>query len=183
MSIPNVISLARLLSAPLIIYLLLQGLFTASFWLFIAAGVSDAVDGFLAKRFGMASELGAYLDPLADKALLVSVYWTMGAEGHLAVWLVIMVVFRDIIIITGLVLLKLNNQAPMQMRPFMISKVNTVTQILLAMVLLAELGLSLDGGLLKPVLITLVAGTTLISGGVYVVSWGRHIASLEETNT
>ena len=183
MSIPNLISLARLLSAPLTVYLLLQGLYTAAFWLFVAAGVSDAVDGFLAKRLGMASELGAYLDPLADKALLVSVYWTLGAAGLLAVWLVILVVFRDIIIITGLVLLKLNNQESMRMRPMMISKVNTAAQITLAAVLLAELGLPLDTGLVLPVLIYLVAATTLISGGIYLVNWARHVASLEETGT
>jgi cardiolipin synthase len=180
MSIPNLISLARLLSAPLTVYLLLQGLYTAAFWLFVAAGVSDAVDGFLAKRLGMASELGAYLDPLADKALLVSVYWTLGAAGLLAVWLVILVVFRDIIIITGLVLLKLNNQESMRMRPMMISKVNTAAQITLAAVLLAELGLPLDTGLLLAALIYLVAATTLISGGIYLVNWARHVASLEE---
>lgn len=181
MSIPNLISLGRLLAAPLIIYLLLQGLFAAAFWLFVAAGVSDAVDGFLAKRLGMASELGAYLDPLADKAMLVSVYWTLGAEGHLAIWLVILVVFRDILIITGLVLLKLHNQAPMRMRPYMISKVNTVAQIALAAVLLAELGQVVDVGLATPVLFYLVAATTLVSGGVYLVIWGRYIASQEET--
>ena len=71
--LPNIITLARLLAVPVTVYLILQGAYGAAFWLFVAAGVSDALDGFLAKRLKLVSEIGAYLDPLADKALLVSV--------------------------------------------------------------------------------------------------------------
>lgn len=180
MNLPNLISLARLLSVPLAVYLILQGLYQAAFWLFLAAGVSDAVDGYLAKRLGQLSELGRYLDPIADKVLLIGVYITLGHMGHIANWLVILVVFRDLIIIGGVVLLKLNNGHAMRMKPFMISKVNTVVQIVLAATVLSRLGFAYDAGIFDTVLVYLVAATTLASGGAYLVSWGRHTASLEE---
>ena len=100
-------------------------------FLFLAAGISDAVDGFLAKRFHMTSELGAYLDPLADKALIVSIYVSLGIAGALPISLVILVVSRDIMIISGFMLSWLVGR-PMPIRPLLVSKVNTVAQILLA---------------------------------------------------
>ena len=101
MNVANLISLARLLAVPLMIYLILQDAMAFAFWLFVVAGVSDAVDGFLARHLGQASELGAHLDPLADKVLLVGVYVTLGYLDHLPTWLVILVVFRDFLIIGG----------------------------------------------------------------------------------
>ena len=95
MNLPNLISLARLLSVPLMVWVILAGKMEFAFWLFIVAGISDAVDGFIAKHFGATSAIGKYLDPLADKALLVSVYVTLGHAGYLPTWLVILVVFRD----------------------------------------------------------------------------------------
>ena len=73
MSIPNLITLARILLVPVIVWSIIANQMLMAFVLFLSAGMSDAIDGFLAKRFGMASELGAYLDPLADKALIVSI--------------------------------------------------------------------------------------------------------------
>src|SRR5271155_5849454 len=114
-----------------------------AFALFLAAGISDAVDGFLAKRFHMASELGAYLDPLADKALIVSIYVALGIAGALAIPLVILVVSRDIMIISGFMLSWLVGK-PMPVRPLPVSKLNTVVQILLAVLVLAERGFAFD---------------------------------------
>ena len=74
MSIPNLITLARILLVPVVVWAIATGQMYFAFLLFLAAGISDAVDGFLAKRFGMKTELGAYLDPLADKVLIVSIY-------------------------------------------------------------------------------------------------------------
>src|ERR1043165_2429801 len=99
-----------------------------AFVLFLAAGISDAVDGFLAKRFGMATELGAYLDPLADKAMLVSIYVALGITGALPAWLVILVVSRDIMIV-GAVILSWVVDKPVPLRPLPVSKLNTVAQI------------------------------------------------------
>ena len=80
-SLPNLITLGRLLCVPVTVWLILNAYFGAAFWVCVAAGLSDAADGFIAKQLRAKSELGAYLDPLADKALLVSVFITLGYAG------------------------------------------------------------------------------------------------------
>src|ERR1700726_3724150 len=120
-NLPNLITLGRLLCVPLAIWLVLSDELGAAFWLFVAAGLSDAIDGFIAKRFDQRSRLGALLDPLADKALLVSMFVTLGVAGHLATWLVILVVFRDVLIIGGFLLITALAQT-MRWEPLFISK-------------------------------------------------------------
>src|SRR5690348_18432682 len=106
-----------------------------AFAVFVIAGVSDAVDGFLAKRFNMASELGALLDPLADKALLVSIYVALGIWGAVPRWIVILVVSRDIMIVAAVIVSWLFDK-PVPMKPSMVSKLNTVAQLAFAGLLL-----------------------------------------------
>lgn len=179
MNLPNIISLGRLLSAPVVIYLILNDFMTAAFWLFIAAGISDGVDGYLAKTLGQSSALGAYLDPIADKVLLVGVYLTLGQDGHLPTWLVIMVVFRDLIIVGGIILLHISNSG-IRMRPLLISKVNTAAQIALIALVLVELGLKIDLGGFLDVLIYVVGATTIASGASYINNWGRTVEPVED---
>ena len=179
MNLPNIISLGRLLSAPVVIYLILNDFMTAAFWLFIAAGISDGVDGYLAKTLGQSSALGAYLDPIADKVLLVGVYLTLGQDGHLPTWLVIMVVFRDFIIVGGIILLHISNSG-IRMRPLLISKVNTAAQIALIALVLVELGLKIDLGGFLDVLIYVVGATTIASGASYINNWGRTVEPVED---
>ncbi|MCW5730505.1 MAG: CDP-alcohol phosphatidyltransferase family protein [Alphaproteobacteria bacterium] len=172
MNLPNFISLARLLSVPLIVWLILQEAWTAAFLVFLAAGISDAVDGYIATRFQMRTDLGSFLDPLADKALLVGIYVTLGVKGELPAWLVILVVSRDMLLIGG-TLLSLVMETEVVIRPLFISKLNTVCQIALAVVVLAALG-----GFALPWVpawpfIWLVAATTLLSGAGYLVQWAR----------
>ncbi len=176
MNLPNIISLCRLLSVPVSVYLILNDYMTAAFWLFVAAGVSDAVDGYLAKRLGQSSALGSYLDPIADKVLLVAVYVTLGQAGHLPSWLVILVVFRDLLIVGGVILLHISSDGDgTRVHPLLISKVNTALQIALIVLVLAELGLGFIIGAYQDALIYLVAATTIASGGAYIVGWGRHL--------
>src|SRR5664280_1460628 len=104
LSIPNLITLGRILLVPIVVWAIASGTMWIAFVLFLAASVSDAVDGFLAKRFNMTTELGAYLDPLADKALIVSIYLTLGVSDLIPRWLVILVVSRDILIVGGIML-------------------------------------------------------------------------------
>ena len=104
LTIPNVITLGRIMLVPVVFWLLLTEHMPAAFFAFILAGISDAVDGFLAKRFGWATELGAYLDPLADKLLIVCIFVALGVRGELPSWLVIAVVSRDILIVIAIVL-------------------------------------------------------------------------------
>lgn len=175
MSLPNLITLGRLLSVPLAIWLVLVGHLAAAFWLFIAAGLSDAVDGFIAKHFDQRSELGALLDPIADKALLVSMYVTLGLAKHLPVWLVILVVFRDAMIVGGFLLVAALGHA-MRWEPLLVSKLNTALQIALIGVVLASLGLAVAVPRLAEVLVYAVAATTTISGAGYLMRWTRAIA-------
>lgn len=180
MSVPNLISLGRLLAVPLAVWLILTGKFGAAFWVFVAAGVSDAVDGFLAKRLHAQTELGKILDPLADKALLVSVYITLGQAGHIPVWLVILVVFRDALIVGGIVVAHTLSR-PVRMRPLVISKVNTAAQIVLAAGILCGLGLDLDIDVLITPLDYIVGATTAISGAAYLFMWTRFVAQSGES--
>ena len=176
MSIPNLITWGRIILVPAVIWAIISGEMFVAFVLFLAAGVSDAVDGFLAKRFHMASELGAYLDPLADKALIVSIYVALGIARALPISLVILVVSRDIMIISGFMLSWLVNK-PMPVRPHPVSKLNTVVQILLATLVLAEEGLHFDAAALQTAGIALVAILTVLSIGFYLAEWFRHMNS------
>jgi len=178
MSLPNTISLARLLSVPITVWLLLVDQMLAAFLLFVLAGASDAIDGFLAKHYGNITELGSYLDPLADKTLLVAVYVTLGLQGHLPVWLVILVVFRDLLIIGGALLLALLGSAT-RIAPLMISKINTTAQIALASVVLGQLAFELSLAPVVEVLILGVAATTVLSGGRYLFEWARRSSNSE----
>ena len=150
----------------------------AAFLLFLAAGVSDAIDGYLAKRFAMTSELGAYLDPLADKALIVSIYVTLGVSGEIPVWLVILVVSRDIMIV-GAVLLAWLVGRPLPMKPLLVSKLNTAAQLIFAGVVLATLGLRFEANWLVSGAMAAVTLLTLVSVAAYVREWVRHMGSGE----
>jgi cardiolipin synthase (CMP-forming) len=145
-----------------------------AFALFLAAGISDAVDGFLAKRFGMATDFGAFLDPLADKALIISVFVGLGIAGAVPLWLVVIVVSRDILII-GAVMLALLIGKPVKVRPLPVSKLNTVVQIVFACVVLGSLAFDLDLRLLQTILMFAVAILTLVSIGFYTREWIRHM--------
>jgi cardiolipin synthase len=145
-----------------------------AFILFLLAGLSDLVDGFLAKRFNMATELGAYLDPLADKALIVSIYVTLGIAGAIPRWLVILVVSRDIMIVSAVILSWLVDN-PVKLKPLAVSKLNTVAQILLALVVLASLAFEFDAWWAVQGLTALVAILTLASVALYLREWVRHM--------
>lgn len=174
--IPNLLTLCRLLSVPVTIWLMVQGYMVWAFWLFVAAGVTDAVDGALARLLKARSVLGAYLDPLADKALLVSIYVVFGWLGHLDSWLVIMIVFRDFLILGGAILMLFLSEYS-SVDPLYISKVNTFMQIMLAAVLLAHLGLDIGDPALVQRLGYLVALTTVLSGLSYLIVWGKRLTA------
>jgi cardiolipin synthase len=176
LNIPNLITLGRILLVPIVVWAIASGEMWIAFLLFLAAGVSDAVDGFLAKRFHMTTVLGAYLDPLADKALIVSIYLSLGINGAIPRWLVILVVSRDILIIGGIMLSWVVGN-PLTIKPLLVSKLNTAAQILFACVVLGSLGFDLQVDTLKVVLMGLVAALTLLSVAAYVAEWVRHMNS------
>ncbi len=175
LSIPNLITLGRILLVPIVVWAIASGTMWIAFVLFVVAGVSDGVDGFLAKRFNMTTELGAYLDPLADKALIVSIYIALGINEAIPRWLVILVVSRDILIV-GIMLSWVMGD-PLKIKPLLVSKLNTVAQILFACVVLGSLGFDIEAKMLTLVLMISVATLTLLSVVAYVVEWARHMKS------
>ncbi len=178
LSIPNLITLGRILLVPVVVWAIASGEMRFAFLLFLVAAISDAVDGFLAKRFGMTTELGAYLDPLADKVLIVSIYLTLGFNGIIPRWIVILVVSRDIMIV-GAILLSWLVDKPVTVKPLAVSKLNTAVQIVYAGLVLASFGFALDAGWLLTLMMALVAVLTLLSVGFYVAEWVRHMNEAE----
>ena len=175
MNIPNFITLGRVILVPVIFYLLVSNETKAAFFVFVLAGISDGVDGFLAKRFGWETELGAYLDPMADKLLLVSMFVALGVQGLLPVWLAIAVVSRDILIVLGVVLAWVLGR-PVPIHPLMISKANTTAQIVLAATVLADEGFALGHSDLRTVLVWVTGAFTLASLAAYTNAWIRHMS-------
>jgi cardiolipin synthase (CMP-forming) len=171
LNLPNVITFGRLCAVPLAFWMILDQRIGQAFVLFVVAGLSDALDGWLARRYG-GNAIGALMDPVADKALLVTMYITLAAVNVLPSWLAILVVFRDVVIVGGVIVLAVMGNA-VAIQPLYISKVNTTLQILLvaASLLQAGFGIGLPG--LPIVLIWSVALTTLASGAAYVWNAAR----------
>lgn len=171
--IPNLISVFRMLLVLPAVWLMLDGGFAEALLVIMLAGLSDALDGFLARHFNWRSRLGGLLDPLADKLLIVAVYATLGWLGLLPWWLVVLVLLRDVMIVAGAVAYHMLIET-LDAEPSFISKLNTVAQITLGLMVIAlqirhlipEQGLWL--------LMALVAVTTLASGIDYVWTWSRR---------
>jgi cardiolipin synthase (CMP-forming) len=176
LNLPNLITIARILLVPVIVWAIASGAMQIAFLLFLIAGMTDAVDGFLAKRLGMASNLGAHLDPLADKVLIVSIYVALGITEAVPRWLVILVVSRDIMIIGGLMLAWFLGK-PMKVKPVLVSKLNTVAQIVFACLVLGALAFRLQFDVTEDVVMAVIAILTLASVGVYVREWVRHMSA------
>ena len=179
MTIPNYITIFRFILVPFIVMALLSGYVGAALIGFVIAGASDGIDGFIARRYNQGSELGAYLDPIADKLLLVSLFVVLGFVKELPVWLVVIVVSRDIFII-GAVLLGAVIGKPLEMHPLFVSKANTAFQIILVAVTLADIAFefSLTGS--RMVLVWIVALLTAASSTAYLMTWTKHMAGYEQ---
>jgi cardiolipin synthase len=176
MTIPNLITIGRLIIVPLLIVMIGQGKWAFAFILFVVAGVSDAVDGFIARRFNMRSEFGAYIDALADKALLVSIYVSLSVNGVLPGWLAIVVVSRDLMIVSAIIVSWLMDK-PVAIKPLFVSKLNTVAQIAFAALVLSTKAFDVDSTGIYGPLIVVVAALTVISAGAYLLGWLKHMAN------
>ncbi|MFG1477882.1 CDP-alcohol phosphatidyltransferase family protein [Xanthobacter sp. V4C-4] len=176
MSVPNLITILRILLVPTVVWSIGVGETELAFWLFLAAGVSDALDGFIAKRFDMQTELGSYLDPVADKALLVSIYVTLAVVDLIPRWVAIAVVSRDVMII-GAVVLSLVMAKPVAIRPLLVSKLNTAAQIAFAAFVLASSGFAVQVPQLQSLGLVAVGLLTGLSAAAYLAEWMRHMAN------
>lgn len=179
MNLPNFISLGRLFLTPLLIWLIVSDHLDTAFWIFLIAGVSDILDGLLARLLKNQTTIGRYLDPIADKVLLIAVFITLGVKGYISEWLVILVVFRDVMILGGALILHISNK-PVAIKPIMISKVNTFFQIVLVGSVLGQPLIGLSFSLLE-VLFYITSATTIISGITYVIKWIRELNDNEST--
>jgi len=168
--LPNLITLSRIALAPAFIVLLNEGEYVLSLLLFVIAGFSDGLDGFIAKRYHCETRLGGILDPAADKILLVSAYVMLTVLGHLPFWLMVAVAFRDLLIVGGY-LVYTSMYGPVQMRPSRLSKVNTLMQILLIVTVLVEQATGFGYPHAGEALSYVVLGTTVLSGGHYLWIW------------
>ena len=172
-NLPNFISLLRILLVPPVVFFILQQNYMTALIIFVIAGVSDGIDGWLAKRFNWQSALGAILDPLADKLLLVSSYVCFSWLELLPQWLVVSVILRDVVIVTGGVLYRVYF-GKVEMSPSYISKLNTLMQSVLITSMLVSLAWLSINEVVITVLIWTVLFTTIASGLMYVISWSTR---------
>lgn len=179
MTLANMITIMRFLLVPAVVLAILSGEMGWALAGFLVAGISDGVDGFIARHFNQRTELGAYLDPMADKLLLVSVFVVLGWLGELPLWLVIAAVSRDALIV-GAVMLSTVMGNPVAMKPLMVSKANTAAQIVLAALVLAELAFSTSFGPARTVGVYLSGLLTVASAAAYLVGWLRHMSGYGE---
>jgi len=177
--LPNIITVMRIILIAPIVWLLLEDDFTTALILFAVAGVSDAIDGFLARHFHWQSWWGSVLDPLADKLLQVSCYITLAWMGHIPVWLVVVIVSRDVIIVAG-ALVYHHSVNMFEAEPSLASKFNTLVQIVLVLLVVMHVGVYAVPEMVIDVMIGVVLVTTVYSGVDYVIRWGgramRHKA-------
>ncbi|MDC0978999.1 CDP-alcohol phosphatidyltransferase family protein [Gammaproteobacteria bacterium] len=171
--IPNLLTLARIAAVPVLILFLYEGRYGAALAVFVLAGITDGLDGWIAKRFKCVTRLGSILDPLADKILIVSTYVMLVLAGDLPFWLILLIGFRDLGIIAGVLVLNTLN-GHVQMQPSLLSKVNTFLQISLVILVMVE---RIGFIALEPVaeiLLWFVAATTVASAIHYVYFWFIH---------
>jgi cardiolipin synthase len=169
-TIPNIITLFRIATVPVLILLLHDRQYEWALLVFFISGVSDGIDGYIAKTYHMESELGGILDPLADKALIFSSYLMLMLLDDLPFWLFLTVIFRDLLILVGsLLYVALNGQ--MRMEPSYLSKLNTFTQIILVVAILGQRAFELDFPASTTLLVYVTAVTTIVSGAHYLWKW------------
>lgn len=183
--LPNTITLARLFMVPVLILILKDENYRLALLVFLVAGISDALDGYIAKKFNFVSHFGAVLDPVADKLLLVSAYIMLTIIGHVPFWLVLAVVSRDLFIVGGYMVVT-SLMGAITMNPSMLSKLNTFMQIILVIAILADQAAGQSHypshQLLLTSLIYIVLVTTIASGVHYFWLWivKKEILTVDE---
>ncbi len=174
--LPNLISLGRLILVPLSVEMIASQRWLDAFAVFLIAGASDAVDGWLARTFDLRSELGAYLDAIADKALLISIYVSLALVGVVPAAIAILVVSRDLMIMGAVLLARLVDR-PLEIKPLLISKFNTSAQIGVAAAILAAKAFDLPLAFWFLACLWIVAALTLASAAAYLKIWIAHMSA------
>lgn len=175
LTLANGVTAVRLVLVPFIAMALLSERYEDAFWMTLVAGASDAIDGFIARFFGHKSVIGAYLDPIADKILIVTLFGLLTAAGHIPLWLMVLVLARDVAIVATVAAFNRMQSRPLKMKPLFISKLTTFFQLTLLLVTLADLGLKLDLPGLRNLLAILAAALTVSSWIAYYFEGTRAI--------
>lgn len=172
--IPNMLSALRLLAAPLAAWLILSHHDTASLIVFAAAGASDGLDGYVARRWGVTSRFGAWLDPVADKLLMLFCLTALYIVGATPVWLLALVVARDAAIAAGWLLIN-TLSLPMRREPLLIGKISTVVQVVYILAMLLLLALEIDAPGLGNVAAWITGLVTVMSASAYAAIFLRGV--------
>jgi cardiolipin synthase len=167
MTIPNLLTILRILLTPVLVILLLDQRLNQALLVFIAAGITDGLDGLIARLYRQKSRLGSFLDPMADKLLLASTYVILGYQGLVPKWLTVIVLSRDVLIVLGIFILFIQNHE-VEIKPALASKLTTVAQIVTVVV-----AMSTAMAAPHPVLIrVLFQGTAALT----IISWTQYMA-------
>jgi cardiolipin synthase (CMP-forming) len=175
----NGVTAVRLVLVPFIAIALWEGRYNHAFWMTVIAGASDAVDGYIARAFGHKSRLGAYLDPAADKLLILTLFGLLTYQEHLPLWLAALVLARDIAIVATVAVFTRMKKADLRMQPLFVSKLTTFAQLALLIATLADLAFGLDWGDLRMGLVWAVVAFTVASWAAYFVEALRALRTVE----
>jgi len=165
-NIPNILTIIRILLVPLFVIALTKDLFFSALLVFTIAGLSDGLDGLIARCFNQRTVLGAYLDPIADKLLIISAFVSLAVLKIIPGWLTVIVISRDVLILLGIAIFSLND-ITVDIKPSFISKCTTVAQISTVIFVLLNPEIS-GAGLIKNRLYWLSAGLSILSGFHYI---------------
>jgi len=179
LTVANGVTAVRLILVPFIVVALFDARFETAFWLALIAGATDAIDGYIARHFGHKSIVGAYLDPVADKVLILSLFGTLTFQGHLPLWLVLLALARDVAIVATVAVFARLKKADLRMQPLFISKLTTFAQISLVLATLADLAFVIDLGHARTGLVWAAAVTTIASWAAYFVEGLRALRATE----
>ncbi|MEG3637703.1 CDP-alcohol phosphatidyltransferase family protein [Magnetococcus sp. PR-3] len=169
MNVPNLLSFARIFMVPIFIWCMIKGYAEWALWIFVIAGVTDALDGYLAKKWDQVTELGGYLDPIADKLLLIAGFVVLAWSHMVPLWLTLLVITRDLVIVGGAIVYQILT-GDLKIEPLWISKLNTVAQIVLLGVVMAHSSYGWFVGV-TDIMVWVVLLTTVSSGFAYIWSW------------
>ncbi len=181
LNLPNALTLLRILAVPLFLSFVVEHEYALAFTVFFAAGVTDGIDGVLARMWNQRTELGAHLDPLADKLLVLSAFIALGAQGAVPLQVMIIVILRDVVILGGYLLTAAVVGTPMPMRPSLWGKLTTFTQLsTVTMVLAAQAAWWVPAELLMNGIFTATAVACFVSGSGYVMEGLAYYQAHEE---
>ena len=166
LNIPNMLTILRILLTPLFVIFMLRDLFTHALMIFAIAGISDGLDGLLARYFDQRTELGAYLDPIADKFLLMAAFISLAVLKIIPAWLTVIVISRDVLIVIGIGVFSITN-VNVQIKPSLVSKCTTLFQLLTVFLALLSTETAVATQL-KQLLYWATAALTALSGMHYI---------------